>query len=91
MLGLGIGKLLLTLAVIVVAWYGARWWARLQAHERAKLEREQRAATAARRAATTDGRGAQPAVEETVRCTVCGAYVPARGSRSCGRGDCPFP
>jgi len=28
--------------------------------------------------------------EDMIACRVCGAYVPARGARSCGRADCPY-
>lgn len=29
--------------------------------------------------------------EETVHCSVCGNYVPAKSARACERADCPFP
>jgi hypothetical protein len=28
--------------------------------------------------------------EDMIECSVCGAYVAARGAVSCGRGDCPY-
>lgn len=89
MFGLGIAKLLFTVAIIIVVWWGARWWARLQARERAEVARERRAAAEGPQARRPEPAG--PPVEETQRCSVCDAYVPSLGVRSCGRDDCPYP
>ncbi len=31
-----------------------------------------------------------PQIEETVKCPVCGHYVPARAPLACDREDCPY-
>jgi uncharacterized protein len=103
MLGFGLVKLLLTLALIAAVWYGAKWRARIRAH--AELQRQQRKAmghafagrSSARRfsarRSSERGRhaGAMEDVEDMVRCIRCGSYVPLRDPRSCGRADCPYP
>jgi hypothetical protein len=90
MLGFGIAKLFFTLAVIAMIWYGSKWWARIRA--RAILQQQRRAAMDHEPAAAGSARSRRDAaVEDTVRCASCGAYVPARGPRSCGRADCPYP
>lgn len=35
------------------------------------------------------GEGA-PEIEETVKCPVCGHYVPAHAPTACERDDCPY-
>lgn len=88
MLGFGIAKVVFTLAVIAMVWYGSKW----QARERAKLRRRQRKAMDHEPAETSSERRRRTAmVEDTVCCNGCGAYVPLRGLRSCGRADCPYP
>lgn len=71
---------LLVLAIIVAAvWFGFRLIGRL---DKARKE-------AARQPQGVKAK-ARPSVEETVRCRVCDAFVPARGATSCGRADCPY-
>jgi hypothetical protein len=53
------------------------------------LRKERAADMAARRAA--GGKGSADAVEDLVQCKACGDFVPAQGTRSCGRADCPYP
>jgi hypothetical protein len=90
MLGFGIAKLVFTLAVIAMVWYGAKWRARIR--ERAKLQRQQRKAREHELAETPlDRRRRAATAEDTLRCTRCDAYVPLREPRSCGRADCPYP
>ncbi len=92
MLGFSIQKLLFTAAIIVAVWYGFKWVGRMQvkrdAEAKAKLRRE------ASGAASGDSSGASGATgdtEEMVECDACGAFVAARGAKSCGRDDCPYP
>lgn len=89
MLGFGIAKFFFTIAVIAMIWYGSKWWVRVR--ERARLQQQRRAAMGhepAGRPSARKRRGA--AVEDTVLCASCGAYVPVRELRSCGRPDCPY-
>jgi hypothetical protein len=88
MLGFGIAKLVFTLVVIAMVWYGSKWRVR----ERAKLQRRQRKAMEHEPAEPpSERRRRTQVVEDTVCCTSCGAYVPLRVPRSCGRADCPYP
>ncbi len=90
MFGLSLTKILFTLAVVIIVWQGYKWLGRMQTRRDA----------IARETARGSGRGGRAAaaavpspaeVEDMVECTVCGAFVPARGAVSCGRGECPYP
>ena len=92
MLGFSIQKLLFTIAVVVAVWYGFKWVGRMKikrdAQAKAKLRRQ------ASGGASGDVGGASGAVDdiqEMVECAACGAFVAARGAKSCGRDDCPYP
>ncbi len=77
------GKLLTIAAVIVIAWFGWRWWQRsIEAAQRkpAVPPRPPQSPPPAEQAA----RSGKPAVEDLVACSVCGAYVPA-GTMHCGK------
>jgi uncharacterized protein len=78
-----LGKILVFVAVIALVWIGFRLVGRLD------QARKQQMRTAAR-GQTEGGKKQRPAVEETVRCRVCDAFVAARGATSCGRADCPY-
>jgi len=39
---------------------------------------------------TIDAKSYPAQIEETVKCRVCGAYVPAQGATSCGQPGCPY-
>lgn len=83
MLGIGIGKILLTLAVAAAAWYLYR--------------QVGRSGAGAARPAAPPPRANQPppapppaaAVEELRPCPMCAAYVAATPA-GCGRPDCPY-
>jgi len=70
-----IGKLVMLAALIGAVLLAYRWFHRLE-----KLRERARRAAAQPRLVT----------EEMVKCKVCGVYVPARGTRTCGYADCPF-
>lgn len=74
-----LGKILVLLAVIALVWYGFKLIGRLDQARKQELRRHE--AGAAKKKGN---------VEETVRCRVCDAYVPARGATSCGRPGCPY-
>ncbi|MGE3651240.1 MAG: hypothetical protein AB7G10_23125 [Reyranellaceae bacterium] len=74
------GKILTIAAVLVIAWYGWRWWQRqIEAQQRAAKSRPPPPAPA-----EPDARAGKPQVEDLVACRVCGAYVPA-GSIHCDK------
>lgn len=75
---------LITLALIVLAvWYGFKW---LQQFNTA---RQRRADRHARREGQDAGRPPVP-TEDMTKCSVCGVYVPTRGTPPCPRAECPL-
>lgn len=86
MLGLSIGKLIFTVAVVAAVFYGWKWVGRVQA-QRARVKGQERPEA-------TEKQSGNAAIEDAVdmtQCPACGDYVPAKGARSCGRDDCPYP
>jgi uncharacterized protein len=79
MFGLSLGKLLVLIAIIVVVWYGFKYVARTEEVRRHESRRKAPAAGPKRVEA-----------EDMTKCSVCGAYVAARGAAHCGRSDCPW-
>ena len=86
MFGFSLQKLLFTILVIAVVWYGFKMIARLQEKRSGGDERSRRAPSRRRRR-----RGAPVEAEEMVACALCGTFVATRNARSCGRDDCPYP
>jgi hypothetical protein len=91
-------KIFLLIGIIAAVWYGFRFVGALE-RARARGQRAQQQ-TRARRPTQSANSGAAKSrasntqmanVEETIRCRVCGAFVPARQPSRCGRADCPFP
>ena len=75
-------KLFVLVIVIAAVWYGFRFLgeidkARRQAAKRMSQSHRQRRADVAH-------------VEDTVKCAVCGAYVPSRQPSRCARTGCPY-
>ena len=97
MLGFSIQKLLFTVAVIVAVWYGFKWVGRMKKmrdQERDKIRRQSRNGVGGNQAGGSHAGGGSGApagdAEEMVECPACGAFVAARGAKSCGRDDCPY-
>jgi hypothetical protein len=89
MFGFTLQKLLVLALIVAVVWYGFRFLGRVQSQRKA----EQKAARKVqRRGRWSFGRDPDEdmGAEDMIACRVCGAYVPARGARSCGRADCPY-
>ena len=86
MFGFSIQKLLFTILVVALVWYGFKWLARVQ-ERRAEGGGGAKAPSRRKR----DRAAPADAVEDMVACGVCGTFVAQRGARSCGRGDCPYP
>ncbi|MFQ5764385.1 MAG: hypothetical protein ACE5GT_05610 [Rhodospirillales bacterium] len=85
MFGFSITKLLFTVAVIALVWYGFKWVGRMQ------VKREHDARERLRREAAGPAHPGAGDAEEMVRCAACGAFVAASGAKNCGREDCPYP
>lgn len=73
------GKILVFVAIVALVWYGFKLVGRLDQQRKKAVARQKERPTKT-----------ASAVEETVRCRVCGAYVATRGATSCGRPDCPY-
>lgn len=71
-------KVLLTLALIFLVWFGFKYVSRLAAMKAAKPP------------APKPGAKAAEIVQDMEKCPTCGSFV-AAGARSCGRSDCPYP
>ena len=84
MFGISFAKILLVAAVIAAVWYGFKYLSRKADKDEAE---DKRAAKPGRDAAPGRG-GETQAVEDMVRCAVCGAYQ-ARHAAPCERRDCP--
>ncbi|HLI13407.1 MAG TPA: hypothetical protein VKY65_17580 [Alphaproteobacteria bacterium] len=87
MFGFSLAKLVVLVGIFLIVWYGLKFAARLQELREAEIRRRAEDKRGARR--SEHGRG-EAAVEEMVKCRVCGAYVPARGAAACGQPGCPF-
>ena len=84
MFAFSLSKILFTVFIVAVVWYGFQWFSRVQS----RRERQARLHESRRKRA----KKAPPAdVEDLVQCPVCKAYVPAVGAKNCGEPDCPYP
>ncbi|MCP5372523.1 MAG: hypothetical protein H6907_12405 [Hyphomicrobiales bacterium] len=94
MFGLSLTKILFTIIAVAAIWYGFKWLNRVQdnrdARPRGRVNGGGRpkARGGPSRAAPE---AADPDVEDMVACPTCGDFVTARGARSCGRDNCPYP
>lgn len=86
MFALSFSKLVVLVGIIVAVVYGSKLLSRFQELREAEARRRREDAR------PTAGAGPGPArqIEETVKCRVCGAYVPAQGATSCGQPGCPY-
>jgi uncharacterized protein len=85
MFGFSLPKLLVLALIIAVIWYGFKWATQLDRSRRKKVKDEAKRAAPETPEASSDG------AEDMVKCDVCGTFVAARGAKTCGRGDCPYP
>ncbi len=84
MFGFSLPKLLFTILIIAIVWYGFKMIGRLD--ERRKEAAPSRRAPAQRKAATQED-----SAQDLVACARCGTFVTPENPRSCGRADCPYP
>jgi hypothetical protein len=88
MFGFSITKLLFTLAVVIVAWNGFKWFTRVQ--ENRAVGKFSRGERPAMKQGSAKSDGAVNA-EEMVKCSVCETYVSFQSAVSCGINGCPYP
>ena len=82
MFGFSLQKLLFTIALVVIVWYGFKLVGRIDKKRRAQVKGAKKRGPAPSSA---------PGAEDMVQCTICSTYIAAKGARSCGRSDCPYP
>jgi len=86
MFGFSLTKLLFTIAAVIVAWNGFKWYTRMQERRAAgvgdKKPRPQAGSSAG-----------NPTIEaeDMVKCPVCETYVSQASAVSCGKDGCPYP
>ncbi len=69
-------KLLVLAAVIAIAWYGFKFFGRIDHQRKQKIARGEEAGR--------DG------IAETVQCSVCDAYIAEGIDSNCGKPNCPY-
>ena len=79
-------KLIVLVGIVAAVWYGFKLFTRLQEARKTDAALRQ---NSAKRPGAARGE-AHVEAEDMVQCPVCQAYVPARGTSSCGRDDCPY-
>lgn len=84
MFGFSLAKLLFTVAIIVLIWYGFKWLGRVQEMQERRDKERLRAQSRAGGAADSDA-------ETMIKCPTCGTYLSASAPKSCGKPDCPYP
>jgi membrane protein implicated in regulation of membrane protease activity len=84
MFGFSLPKLIFTVLVVVVVFYGFKAVSQLQERRERQVASRGKSGGGGKAAKRSAG------VEDMVACDVCGTFVPARSARSCGRGDCPY-
>lgn len=77
-------KFLITLVLVLIVWFGFKYWTRVIA-----TGAKAREVPRGRRPAPRDEPAAEAEVFDTEKCRVCGAYVTADAGR-CQRPDCPY-
>ncbi len=89
MFGLSLTKILFTIIVVLIVWYGFKWMNRVQDQRREASRIDPKKPSAA--AGSNRSTAAADEVEEMVKCAVCGDYVSQKGAVNCGRDGCPYP
>ncbi len=78
-------KLLLTIAVIAIIWFGFKYLARV-----AEIRSRGGSRPAPVRPRPEAAKPLGEDVQDMVRCRVCDTWQPGRTAKSCGRGNCPY-
>ena len=84
MFGFSIQKLIFTVAIVLIVWYGFKVIGRLDKKRKAQIK-------VGRRRKKPPSPAEDPETENMVACAVCGTFVSSRGTKSCGREGCPYP
>jgi len=90
MLGIpSLQKLLVLGLVLAAVWYGFKIVGRIK-EARDKEEKRRSSRPAAAKSAAHSPKDEVVDAEDMVVCSVCGAYVAAKGAGACGKPDCPY-
>jgi len=76
-------KLFVLVTLIMAVWYGFKWIGQLDRARKAASRQQSRETPGA-------SAGTSRRVEDMVKCSVCGTYMPSRGAASCGKSTCPY-
>jgi ribosomal protein L32 len=76
MFGIGFGKLLLLVAIVVAVWYAFKFVGRLDRKRKRELADKKK----------TDA----DSIGKMDQCPTCGTYVVADRAQNCGREGCPY-
>ncbi|MHC8508544.1 MAG: hypothetical protein ACYYKD_03965 [Rhodospirillales bacterium] len=88
MLGLSIGKILLTAAVILAVWQGYKWVGRAQRiRDAARKGKRGGAEDSSASGAASTARADDAPTQDMAPCPRCGVYVVAGASHTCGGDD----
>ncbi len=79
------GKLLVTIAMVAVIWFGFQYLQRL-----AELKELRRLHRSRPSGGGTSPRPAPSQVQDLVKCPACGTWASGSAARRCGRADCPY-
>ena len=85
MFGFSLGKLIFTVIVVAVVWYGFKMLNRLGEERRDKLARQDKPVKKSNKTSTSNNDA-----EDMVACSVCGTFVAPSSVSNCGRNDCPY-
>ena len=87
-----LGKILVFAVIVAAVWYGFKYLNRVQRVEKGERKKGERTFGERFRKATRARSGEQDTgiIEDTEKCTVCGAYVSVEGTQGCGKPKCPY-
>ncbi|WP_119461812.1 hypothetical protein [Rhodospirillaceae bacterium SYSU D60014] len=82
-------KILVLATILLAVWFGFRLLGQL---DRARKEEARLNQGGGRRrwAARGAGKAKSADIQDMMKCSACGAYVPSAGATACGRTDCPY-
>ena len=90
MFGFSFSKVLFTVVVAAIVWYGWKWMNRMQARRQGELDESGRRPVRGGRRSQPKRSARRMETEDLVQCKVCASYVPVRGGGACDRAGCPF-
>jgi len=93
MFGISLGKLLILMIAVAVAWYGFKTFDRKRRVDEGSRRTGERSMGERLKKSMREktGRGGDTGdIEDTEKCPTCGAFVSVAGISNCGKKDCPY-